>query len=323
MEKTTKELKHVIYYDNRLGRNDGPPLYYYNAMKNKLKWDIVHLIPQGNTLKDVGPVDFHWWIDWGEDALQYPEWEIPKDGGKTIYVASDTHLDNGYRLKKAEKFDYVFFNQKSAVEQYVKGQSLPFVKQGKIIDGVYRMTNRPQAVSWLPHAFEPQAYPNQETLKKYDVGFIGHMQQDAPNYNGMSRVQALDRLFKEFPNFFYGSRHPAFPGKNLFEDAARRFSESKIVFNISIRDDINMRVFEVLGTGSFLLTNWLPTLEELFENGVDLVTYKSYDEMIEKAKYYLENDEEREKIALNGYLKNIKNNLYTHRIEKIKSIVEF
>lgn len=302
--KKIEDLKFAIYYDNRIsGRNDGSPLYYYNVMKNKLKWNIVHLIPTGDTLKDVGPMDYHFWVDWGEDALQYPEWEIPKDGGKTIYVASDTHLDNGYRLNKAKKFDYRFFNQKHAMEEF---------------NNKYGMGS-----AWLPHAFEPQAYPMQETLKKYDVAFIGHMQQDEPNFNGMSRIQALDRLFKEFPNFFYGSRHPAFPGKNLFEDAARRFSESKIVFNISIRDDINMRVFEVLGTGSFLLTNWLPTLEELFENGVDLVTYKSYDEMIEKAKYYLENDEEREKIALNGYLKNIKNNLYTHRIEKIKSIVGF
>ena len=292
-----KIIRHAIYYDNRFGRNDGPPLYYFNVMKNKLKWQTFHLIPKGDTAKDIGSIDYHWWIDWGEDALKYPEWNIPKDGGKTIYVASDTHLDNGYRLRMAEKFDYVFFNQKRAVEDF-KGKS-----------------------KWLPHAFEPQAYPNQTTLKKYDVGFIGHMQQDNPNFNGMSRVQALDRLFKEFPNFFYGNRDQGFPGKNMFEDAAKRFSESRIVFNISIGDDINMRLFETLGTGSFLLTNYLPTLGEFFEDGVDFVTYNSYDDMIEKAKYYLEHEEEREKIAEAGYKKAIEKHTYEARIKTIADIV--
>lgn len=300
------KLKHAIYYDNRFGRNDGPPLYYFHVIKDKLKWDITHLIPQGDTLKDIGPVDYHWWIDWGEDALHYPEWYPPKDGGKTIYVASDTHLDNGYRLKKAEKFDYAFFNQLSAYREFQK--------------------NKPKdcktKANWLMHAFEPDAYPNITTLKKYDVAFIGHMQQDEPNYNGMSRVQALDRLFKEFPNFYYGSRHPAFPGKNLFEDAAKRFSESKIVFNISIRDDINMRLFETMGTGSFLLTNWLPTLiGRYFIDGVDFVTYNSYDDMIKKAKYYLKHEEEREKIAETGYKKAIALHTYEQRILTISKLI--
>jgi spore maturation protein CgeB len=74
--------------------------------------------------------------------------------------------------------------------------------------------------------------------------------------NSANREQALDRLFAEFPNFYYGQA--------LFNDAARKFSESKVVFNISMLDDINMRTFEVLATGSFLLTNWIPTIEELF-----------------------------------------------------------
>ena len=295
-----KKLKHAIYYDNRFGRNDGPPLYYWNLLRKNPDWEVFHMIPKGDTLKDIGPVDYHWWIDWGEDALNYPEWNPPDDGGKKIYVASDTHLDNGYRLRKAREFDYVFFNQVRAVEQFKK-------------------LNRKSY--WLPHAFEPQAYPNITTLKKYDVGFVGHMQQDKPNHNGMSRVRALDRLFKEFPNFYYGSRHPQFPSKNLFEDAAKRFSESKIAFNISIGDDINMRLFETMGTGSFLLTNELPTLGKLFEDGKHLVTYNSYDDMVEKAKYYIEHDEEREKIAEAGYNEVINKHTYQHRIDKIMETI--
>lgn len=285
--------KVAIYYSNKFGRNDGAPVYYWNVLKHQLKMDVTHLIPEGNT-SNFGKFDLHFWVDWGEDGLPWQEWDIPKDGGKTIYVASDTHLGRKYRMDKAKKFDYAFFNQKDAADEF---------------GGV-----------WLPHAAEPQAYPKIEIIKKYDVGFVGHV-QETPNYNGFSRVEALDRLFKEFPNFYYGSRHPAFPTVNLFEDAAKKFSLSKIVFNISIKDDINMRVFEALSTGSFLLTNWLPTLGELFEDGKHLVTYKTLDEMVEKAHYYLEHEEEREKIAQSGYEEFISKHTYKHRVEQILSIV--
>lgn len=286
-------MKVAIYYSNKFGRNDGAPLYYLNVLKNQLKFDTYHLLPQGDT-SNFGKMDLHFWVDWGEDGLPWEEWEIPKDGGKTIYVASDTHLGKEYRMNKAKKFDYVFFNQKDAADEL--------------------------GAVWLPHAAEPQAYPKINILKKFDVGFIGHV-QETPNYNGFTRVEALDRLFKEFPNFYYGTRHPGFPEKNLFEDAAKKFSQSKIVFNTSIKDDVNMRVFETLSTGSFLLTNWIPTLEELFEDGKHLVTYRTLDEMVEKAKYYLEHEDEREAIANAGYQEFINNHTYLHRVNKILSIV--
>lgn len=290
-----KKPRVAIYYSTKFGRNDGAPLYYFNVLKHQLKLDTIHLLPEGDTTK-FGKFDYHFWIDWGEDGLPWKEWEIPKDGGKTIYVASDTHLGRKYRMDKAKKFDFAYFNQKDAADE---------------AGGI-----------WLPHAAEPQAYPKIEIIKKYDVGFVGHV-QETPNYNGFTRVDALDRLFKEFPNFYYGSRNPAFPEKNLFEDAARKFSLSKIAFNISIKDDVNMRVFETLSTGSFLLTNWLPTLGELFEDGKHLVTYKTLDEMVEKARYYLEHEDEREAIAKAGHEEFMKKHTYKHRVKKILKIAGY
>ena len=309
-------MKHAIWYENSFGRNDGSPLYYFNVLKNQLKLDVKHLAPHGDTAQ-FGKFNYHWWIDWGEDGLPWKEWELPKDGGKTIYVASDTHLGKDYRFKKATKFDHVFFNQKDAVEEYKKYLvNSPLYQSGNLIMPSGKM----QTVAWLPHAAEPQAYPNINIIKKYDVGFVGHV-QEVPNYNGFSRIDALDRLFKEFPNFYYGSRHPGYPEKNLFEDAAKKFSLSKVVFNISIKDDINMRCFETLSTGSFLLTNWIPTLEDLFKDGKHLVTYKTLDEMVEKTKYYLKHDDKREKIAKAGHKEFMSKHTYKHRIEKVLKIL--
>jgi hypothetical protein len=79
MATDKKKQRHAIWYENRFGRNDGAPLYYFNVLKNDLKLDVTHLAPHGDT-SQFGKFDYHWWIDWGEDALPWEEWEIPKDG---------------------------------------------------------------------------------------------------------------------------------------------------------------------------------------------------------------------------------------------------
>jgi len=311
-------MKHVIYYHTYL-RNDGAPLYYYNAMK-KMGLDVAHSIPVGDTTKINGKADYHWWIDFGEDSFDKAasEWYPPKDGGKTIYVASDTHLGKDYRFERARNFDYIFFNQLRAYKEFTKLTVQPEDMTG------YTSVSGTSGESlghrgWLPHAVEPQAYPHFEIIKKYDVCFIGHI-QDQKNYNEITRVDFLDRMFKEFPNFYFGSRNPAFPGVNLFEDAAKKLSQSRIVLNVSIGDDINMRTWEAMATGSFLLTNYLPTLGELFEDGKHLRMYKTLDEAVEIAKYYLKHEAKREKIAKAGMEEVLSKHTYKHRIEKILSI---
>ena len=318
-------------YESRLGRNDGNPLYVQGCLKRMqyygnivrgipgdqslLSWftgkeldpraeeatknffethketiEIDHIYPVGD-IAPFGSYDLNIHVDWGEDGLvgvlPYTPFQTPKP---FAYWASDTHINNGqagdsytYRMQTAKKADYVFVAQKAAVAKMKA-------------DGVANPI-------WLPHAVEPLAYPKIDLLtKKYDVCFVGHV-------NSENRVDALDRLFKEFPNFYYGQR--------LFEDAARKYAESKIAFNISMTDDINMRTFEIMATGSFCMTNWIPTIEELFEDGKHLVLYRSLDEMVDKAKYYLDHDEEREKIALAGYEETMKNHTIQKRVDVI------
>ena len=281
----SNKLRLAIYYENRLGRNDGNPLYVYASLKRLQEKGILeldHLIPTGD-LGTFGDYDASIWVDWGEDALTglLPYKPIyPPPHRPLVYWCSDSHLGYDYRLQCAKEADIVFCAQKRAVEEFKK-------------DGI----NNP---IWLPHAVEPLAYPRYEIPgKKYDVCFVGHV-------NSPNRIDALDRLFKDFPNFYYGQR--------LFEDAARKYAESKICFNISMKDDLNMRTFEIMATGSFLLTSWIPTIEEFFKDGVHLALYKDQDEMIDKAKYYLEHDEEREWIAREGYHEVIKNHTIDHRV---------
>lgn len=317
-------LRIANWFESRLGRNDGNPLYvqaclkrmqYFGALaqdkpadESLLSWfssnpldqraneaakklwadfresiEIDHLYPTGD-VRPFGVYDLNIHVDWGEDGLTeilpYTPMATPVP---FAYWASDTHLGYQYRLEMARKADYVFCAQKRAVEDMTR-------------EGVKKAI-------WLPHAVEPEAYPKIDMAsKRYDVCFVGHV-------NSTNREVALDRLFREFPNFYYGQQ--------LFENAARKFAESKICFNISMLDDLNMRTFEVMSTGSFLLTNWIPTIEEFFEDGKHLVLYRSEEEMIDKAKYYLAHDEERERIAQAGFEEVRAKHTIQHRVDVI------
>lgn len=276
------KLRIANYYENRLGRNDGNPLYMFNAFKQIEGVESGHIVPHGD-LSKWGEWDLHFEADWGEDAVQsimaYKPVPIPRPN---VFWSSDTHLGYDWRLEKAKRTDFNFVCQKRALEDFTK-------------DGI-------KNVVWMPHAVEPMAYPYIATLKKHDLCFIGHI-------NSENRIEALDRMFKAFPNFFYGQR--------LFEDAADKYRESKVCFNISIKDDINMRCFEVMSTKSFLLTNRIPTMSELFEDGKHLVMYDSVEDAIEKANYYLSHDEEREKIAEAGFQEVRAKHTFRHRAEQV------
>jgi spore maturation protein CgeB len=86
----------------------------------------------------------------------------------------------------------------------------------------------------------------------------------------------------------------------------RVFRKSRINLNITLRcitSGVSLRVLDVLAAGGFLLTSYTPEIEEYFTDGVDLAIARTPEEMIKKAAYYLEHEEERKAIAVNGQKK--------------------
>jgi len=79
------------------------------------------------------------------------------------------------------------------------------------------------------------------------------------------------------------------------EEAADLYAASAITLNCSLNGDLNLRVFEVLGAGGFLITDALSPqagLERLFTPGRHLVTYRSPGELVELIRHYLSHPEE-------------------------------
>lgn len=289
-------------------RNDGAPLFInYNLRKlidgntdlSKSDGNVVHLWP-GNKPEDYGKFDLHVWVDYGEDALNLPlDWYPPSP---SAYWVSDAHINDKayqYRMETAKKFDHVFVAQKEFIEQFVA-------------DGVPRET-----IHYLPHAFEPDCYRPYEIVNKWDWAFIGHI-------NSPHRADLLDRMCKEFPNWYLGWRMAQAPGYNSLEDVARKLCQSKVGVNYSIKQDLNMRVFETLGTRTCLLTDDIPDIHEHFTDMEHLVLFRSVDEAMDKMKLLLADDFWRQTIALNGYQLVLNKHTYECRAKEIlKTCIQY
>lgn len=83
------------------------------------------------------------------------------------------------------------------------------------------------------------------------------------------------------------------------------FNASKVNLNISLRSiksGVPLRVMDIMAAGGFVLSNYQPEIAELFKEDEEIVMFRDLDEAISKIKYYLGNEEERDKIALRGTL---------------------
>ena len=101
------------------------------------------------------------------------------------------------------------------------------------------------------------------------------------------------------------------------------FHRSKINLNITLRcimSGVPLRVMDVLAAGGFLLTSYTPEIEEYFVDGEDLAIAHTPEEMIQKTTYYLEHEEERKEIALNGQKKVFEKFAYTKLLPNILNI---
>lgn len=127
------------------------------------------------------------------------------------------------------------------------------------------------------------------------------------------RLRLLKLISEHFDvNMYTGSNTSSMPlihncgYASSLVDMPLIFHKSKINLNItakSIRSGLSLRIFDVLGCGGFLITNFQSELPDYFEIGKDLVTYESPQDLLDKCSYYLKHEDERIEIANNGYEK--------------------
>jgi spore maturation protein CgeB len=177
-----------------------------------------------------------------------------------------------------------------------------------------------------------------EEPKQWDVVFSGqwtpeHKKRNAFLTEVTKTSQNKDREFSL--GFFIPTQHPG----TLPDDIAkhnhgsrwgihmfRALKSGRIVLNAAIDmaegEAPNMRLFEVTGVGSFLLTEHQHNIQNFFEPGVEIETFKDQNELIEKIYYYLGHPEEREAIARRGQERCLRDYSMTKRAEEFDRIIK-
>jgi spore maturation protein CgeB len=83
---------------------------------------------------------------------------------------------------------------------------------------------------------------------------------------------------------------------------------------------LNCRAFELAGCGGFQMVTHVPTLAEHFEPEVEVVTFRSVEELIEKSGYYLRNPDAAAAIAQRGLARAHRDHTYELRLTELLSI---
>lgn len=153
---------------------------------------------------------------------------------------------------------------------------------------------KPAKTYFLTYCCFPSIHKRLNLSFDYDITFVGSFV--GKKKYGRKRDEILKYIQERLSN-----RYRIFIGNAYYHDMVRLYNRSKIVLNISRLGEINWRTFEVLGCGKFLLNDEGKEVLDLFINKKHLVTFESKEELLELIEYYLKNEEERERIAMQGY----------------------
>ncbi len=128
----------------------------------------------------------------------------------------------------------------------------------------------------------------------------------------LERMGILSALAEYHPVLYTKGKTVAIPGVAIRPPVDRANELSKVYYcsriNLSsclhsIVSGVPQRVVDIMGVGGFVLSNGQKELAELFDIDREVVAYRSFEELRDKARYYLNHEEQRLEVAMAGYQK--------------------
>ncbi len=208
-----------------------------------------------------------------------------------------------------------YFDGLMAMQEQIYGEYLlEQVLSQEIVDEFYRKQlgsyRFPEKATHDERAVIAQLYLGSKITAKERTHLLGQLGQrhSVDLYTGSARV--------DIPVTWHGtvSTHREMPFI---------FRNSKINLNITvrgIRTGIPLRIWDVLGCGGFMLTNYQAEIPEYFTIGEDLDVFYDANDLCEKVEYYLSHEKERKEIAQNGYEKVANSHTYQERMKQMLEI---
>ena len=196
---------------------------------------------------------------------------LRSSGARVAFWFPDSVANIGRQLMLLAPYDAIFF------------------KEPHLTELLQATLDRP--VYYLPQACNPRWHrPVTEPGTDPCLVIAGNMYP--------SRVRLLERLIaKGIPLRLYGSGFPRWIGETAArtvhtghyvarEEKARVFRSAAGVLNTmhpSEVSGVNVRLFEAAGCGAAVLTEFRPTVPELFTVGNEVLTFRDFDDLVKQA----------------------------------------
>lgn len=203
------------------------------------------------------------------------------------------------------------------------------------------LTKRGVEARYLPMGFDPAIYrPLREAPKKkvWNAVFVGEGRPE--------RCSALELLGKRLSSLdrrlnigIFGDRWDQFERRLMDssgdriswaihdcncppDDVNRIYNESEICLNLhhpQSKEGLNPRTFEIPGAGSLEIVDKRPALHSMFEEGKEIVSFDSFENLSSEIVSLLDDPGGRAKIADSGHQRAIKEHTFSHRVKEILS----
>lgn len=272
--------------------------------------------------------------EWRPDlVLALDGWNLPVEqvdsirsmGVKTALWLTDDPYYTDITAGIATHYEYIFTLELNCVEFYrqrgcANVHYLPF----GVFPGFYRplreRAGNPRNLSFVGSAFWNRV--------EFFQPIIGDLMDRGLHINGFwwDRMVGPD----------------AYPGKIEIDkwmgpqDTAAIYSSSKISINlhrsfndISVNSNSamieaaspNPRTFEIAASGTLQLVDCRSDLARFYTPGVEIETFGSQAELIEKIDFYLNHEQERREIVLKALDRTLREHTYGHRLNELLSLI--
>ncbi len=218
--------------------------------------------------------------------------------GQKVLLVGDTHhfgqpLQKLIRYAQTEAFDYVIFD-------HTRHHARFFAEAGL------------RNLFWMPALDYGFVQRDLRAKPSHALTFVGQAGKHHPfRCSVLQQVQAAGLPLEIL--------------RGRLTETADLYADSQVTLNISLNGDLNLRVFESLAAGGFLLTDELAPdsgLSRLFEAGKHLDTWRSTGELIEKIRHYLAHPAEAARIRREGQAEVLRNHHPSVKLREFYALLD-
>jgi len=193
-------------------------------------------------------------------------------------------------------------------------------------------------IHFIPHGFDPMIHRKIDELEKSfkcDASFIGTFSPHKDRYLAALQSAMPNLDLRIWGGNWYQSKNEVLKSSiqgigvhgDLFAMAINQSDINIALLSEQVKgaskgDQITSRTFQIPGAGGFMLHQRTKELLQYFIEGEEIACFGSEQELIEKVKYYKENEQERLRIRDNGYKRAQQDHSQDARVKQIISILK-